>query len=165
MTKIPTQRSQSPLVDTNNNTCWLHRKGFRWMYMGLVAGTFLFLKAFVIADAGLCSTVVLQLHAVVTFVLLHWVQGDAGDNSRPSVKRDQLYGQTFWEQIDEGYFGTPTRRFLQVAPIVLFFLSLLFNTFRDDMITLFFNTAATLLCIIPKFETLVGVRIFGINKH
>ncbi len=143
--------------DTNPNTQWIHRRGFKRFYAFLVAAIFFLLKMLGLPTPA-SVTGMLVIHALVTFFLLHWIRGvpEGGALS------EELAHMTFWEMLDHGYLFTPTRRYLSVAPVLLFFVSVALT--RDDINLLIVNSLATALVIIPKHEALFGVRLFGINK-
>ena len=66
-----------------------------------------------------CSQVTLQAHNGISFWFLHWIK------STPWISCDQGTSRrlTCWEQIDHGLQYTPTRMFLLIIPILLFFLT------------------------------------------
>lgn len=144
--------------DTNPNTAWVHHSGFKSMYVFLVVAAWLFLRMTVTSDLALCWTAILQCHAIITFILFHWIKGapEGGDDLNERVGL-----LTFWEQIDEGYFGTPTRRFLSGVPIVLFLVTAFYT--GENTVFLLWNCASTFFCVVPKHEGLFGVRLFGLN--
>lgn len=172
--RMATPRSQSPAAsptasrrrnftsDLSVHTSWAQSRGFRYIYVFFLLGGWLFLRTFFSADNGFCLTALLTIHNLVSFVFFHWIKGapEAGN----MLSEEQLSQQTFWEQLEQGLLGTPTRRFLSVVPIALFFITIAFNVYHDDLFTLSLNTASTLLVLVPKMEALFGVRLFGINK-
>jgi hypothetical protein len=165
-------RAQSPTFTRNRrggapndlsvHTSWAQSRGFRYIYIFFLLGGWLFLRTFISADNGFCLTALLTIHNIGTFVFFHWIKGapEAGN----MLSDEHIYKETFWEQLEQGLLGTPTRRFLSVTPIALFFITIAFNVYHDDLFTLGLNTATTLLVLVPKMEALFGVRLFGINK-
>lgn len=147
---------QTEVVDSNPNTAWIHNRAFPWAYAFLVASTFAIARTLV--PTPLAATLVLQCHAIATFILLHWVKG-APDGG---ALQEHIAHLTFWEQIDDGFVGTPDRKFLTIVPVVLYFSALLAN--RDALVPLALNTLSTIVVLIPKHESLFGVRIAGVNK-
>ena len=154
------QARSSSRTDTNPNTQWIHHPGFRVCYIFLLFAAWLTVRLFD-TDHGICLSIVLQAHAIFTFVAIHWIKGAPQQGA--GQWNDRVENLTFWEQIDEGYYGTPTRRFLSIVPIVLFFTTLVFT--GENMTLLIMNFLATCLLIIPKLEALFGVRIFGVNSE
>lgn len=144
--------------DINPNTAWIHRRGFKRFYVFLIVGIFFVLNALG-TSKSLNATITLQLHAMMSFLLLHWNKGvpDGG-----LLQEDDAH-KTFWEQLDGDYLYTPTRKFLMAVPIFLFFASVALT--GNDLVPLVLNAAATLfLTVVPKHGALFGVRLFGINK-
>lgn len=154
-------RGRNP-SDLNVHTSWAQSRGFRYIYIFFLLGGWLFLRTFFSSDNGHCLTALLTIHNVGTFIFFHWIKGtpEAGN----FLSDEQVAVQTFWEQLEQGYFGTPTRRFLSAVPIAMFFITIAFNSSHDGLVTLSINAASTLLVVIPKLEALFGVRLFGINK-
>jgi len=152
----------SPAVcDTNPNTSWVHRRGFRSIYVFFVFAALAFIRMSVSTSMANCWTVIVFAHSLLSFIFLHWIKGVPGNVVAMPV--DENTAQlTFWEQIDDGYLGTPTRRFLAAAPIVLFLLTLVST--GDNMKLVGLNAAATLAVLVPKHESLFGVRLFGWNS-
>lgn len=130
------------------------------MYLFLILGAWLTMRLFV-KNHAVAVSVVLQVHALFTFFIMHWVKGAPRDGPEISEKFENL---TFWEQIDNGELGTPDRRFLSVVPVLLFFVSVLFIDEEHNAL-LFANLVATLFVVIPKFHALFGVRLFGVNRE
>jgi hypothetical protein len=144
-------------ADPNPNTAWLHHRAMRYVYLYLLVATWVFFRMFMPSSA-LCLTMTVQAHAIATFFLFHWVKGTLGGGA---LNADYAH-QTFWEQIDSGFYGTPARRFLVLVPIVLFFVALVAN--GEDLTALALNFLSTMLILVPKHESLTDVRFFGINK-
>jgi hypothetical protein len=144
------------VIDVNPNTSWLHQPALPYAYAVLLMAFWMLFHVFF--DSALSSTVLVQVHAYSTFIFVHWIKGAP----EGGLIQEQVAHMTFWEQIDDGYLGTPARRILILAPIVLYFIAVYSN--GANMMALLFNTAATLLVLIPKHEGLFGVRLFGVNK-
>mmetsp|Transcript_21340 Transcript_21340/g.34305 ORF Transcript_21340/g.34305 Transcript_21340/m.34305 type:complete len:195 (+) Transcript_21340:61-645(+) len=154
--QVPLRRTQSfPNLAVN----FADSKAF-WLYYLLIIflswfSVFVFSPLFNLWPA---MTMVNIGHAAVTFYLMHWRRGtpletfDQGKNDR----------YTFWEMLDEGAQYTPTRKFFQIVPMVLFLLACYDCEWRKRYY--FSNSAALFLSVFPKFEFMMGVRIFGINK-
>eukprot|EP00744_Colponema_vietnamica_P008933 GILI01012724.1.p1 GENE.GILI01012724.1~~GILI01012724.1.p1 ORF type:complete len:164 (-),score=32.74 GILI01012724.1:43-534(-) len=152
-------RSRFPAPgDLNNFTSWAQRKGFRYMYVFFVFLIYLVARIFV-SDNGTSWSATLVIHNLITFVFFHWIKGTP---EASMLMEDKVVTQTFWEQLEDGYLGTPTRRFLAFVPIVLFTIALM-ASHPATLTTLVVNTGTTLAVLLPKTEFLFGVRIFGIN--
>ena len=110
---------QREICDINLHTSYMHRAGFKALYVFLMLGGLLFLRTFCLDSVGRSCSLLLQIHAVVTFVLLHWTKGMP--QSTVLMVEEKIEVQTVWEQIDDGFVGTPTRLFLASVPILVFF--------------------------------------------
>ena len=148
--------SEPDVVDANLNTSWLHQPALPYAYATLLAAFWFLFR--VVLGAGNASTALVVVHAVATFIFVHWIKGVP----EGGVIQEQVAHLTFWEQIDDGYFGTPARRILILAPISLYFVALYHN--GENMPALVVNSIATIIILIPKHEALFGVRLFGVNK-
>ena len=88
---------------------------------------------------------------------MHWRKGtmDAFDGGRND-------DHTFWEMLNEGAQYTPSRKFFQIVPIILFIMACYECEWKKRYY--FANLVGLLLGIVPKFEFMMGLRLFGINK-
>lgn len=145
--------------DINNYTSWAQRAGFRYIYVASILALWLVARTFISAHNGHCWSAVLNMHNVITFIFFHWIKGTPEANM---LMEDKVVTQTFWEQLEDGYLGTPTRRFLAFVPIVLFSIAL-YTNHPAGLAMLVLNTSSTLAVLLPKTEFLFGVRLFGIN--
>jgi hypothetical protein len=157
-----TPPSRDLVVDTSRLTGFVHRTGFRVMYALLLVLSFFALRAIIPwqHDAAVVLTILLQAHALITFILLHWLRG--APESTTDGDGEDVAHLTFWEQMDERYYGTPSRRFFTLVPILLFFFTLIFTA--ENVRLLLMNALSTAVIVVAKHETLFGVRIFGINR-
>ena len=132
------------------------------MYIGLLVGAWMTLRTvFFGLRTSVIWTIVVQVHAVISFFLIHWIRGSP--EAQAGMLGEDVAHLTFWEQIDGGrFFGTPTRRLFVLVPIVLFFLALIWT--QDDLLMLGLNSASTIVLIAAKSESLFGARLFGLNK-
>jgi hypothetical protein len=154
--------SPTRIRDTSVHTQWVSRPGFKILYVSLIALFWAGLHTFgIVSSAGYAWCILLHTHTAVTFLLLHWIKGapEAGP-----LEDEELLRRTFWEQIDDGFIGTPARRFLCAMPIIIFFVTLLLNVEHDSMLLLAANALSTLVVLVPKHEALYDVRLFGINR-
>lgn len=156
-------RNRKPHIeDPSTHSSFVSKSGFRVMYIVLLLAAWALLHTVHFVDnAGTAWCWILRGHAVVTFILFHWIKGAPETGI---LEEEKLQSQTFWEQIDAGYVGTPSRRFLVAMPVAIFFIALFFNVHHDDLWTLSINALLTLIVVAAKHESLFGVRIFGINK-
>ena len=144
--------------ETNQAVSWVHHAGFRWIYVFMVCMAWLFTRmVFTSNNVKVWMTVVFS-HSIISFVLLHWIRG----TPEGGTLAENVAHLTFWEQVDDGYYGTPTRRFLLLLPVLLFFFATYVS--GDDLTALAFNGLCTLCVIIPKHHWLFNVRLFGIHK-
>ena len=143
--------------NVNKNVNWLNGPGIWTWYLGLIAVAWLVATALT-DDAGLAWTYVHIVHGVVTYYLLHWTKGS------PCQEDQGKYdGLTFWEQIDNGTYGTKNRKLLTAVPLVLFCLATHGTDFRRQPLGV--NLVIVLVLIIAKLPSMYRVRIFGINKY
>ncbi|CUG92606.1 transmembrane protein, putative [Bodo saltans] len=158
----PRNTRTSRITDTSPHTSFVDRAGFKIMYVTVLVALWALLHAsHAVTNAGEAWNWVLRIHAVVSYVFFHWIKGAPETGM---LEDEKLQLMTFWEQIDEGYFGTPSRRFLTFVPFGVFFVTLMLNVQHDDLSTLVVNALFTLVCLVPKLESFFKVRIFGINK-
>ena len=144
-------------VNINKNVNWLNNPGmWTWYISIIVAGWLIF--AGLTDDAGLAWTYVHLLHGVITYYLLHWTKGSPCHEEQG--KYDSL---TFWEQIDNGRYGTRNRKFLTLVPVLLFSLATHGTDFQRQPLGL--NLIVVLVLLVAKLPALHKVRIFGINKY
>lgn len=151
------------ITDCSPHTSFVDRAGFKIMYVTVIISMWAFLHAtHAVRNAGEAWNWILRSHAVFTYIFFHWIKGAPETGM---LEDEKLQLMTFWEQIDGGYFGTPSRRFLTFVPFGVFFVTLVFNVQHDDVGTLLINAAFTLVCLVPKLESFFKVRLFGINKE
>ncbi|CAM4762456.1 unnamed protein product [Rotaria magnacalcarata] len=104
-------------------------------------------------------TLTTTIHNVCSFYLFHLIKGAPWETSDQGLARRF----TFWEQIDNGVQWTGTRKFLQIVPIVLFFIASFYTKY--DKTHFMINMVTMLLAVIPKFPIFFGVRLFNINRY
>ena len=95
-------------------------------------------------------------HNAVSFCFLHWTK------STPWLSCDQgsVRSLTHWEQLDHGLQYTPTRKFLTIIPILLFFLASFYTNYEKVHFILNFISLGFVL--IPKHPSFHKVRLFPI---
>lgn len=158
-------RSQSDFVETSRTNDFVYRKGFWVVYLALILLAWITLRLlFPFWDASIIWTITLQSHAIISWILLHWLRGaPGGAPSGQSLTDEDVAHLVFWEQLDGGkFYGTKTRRGFIFIPILLFFLSLIWT--QENLAMLACNAASTFWLLISKLESARGVRLFGLNK-
>ena len=145
--------------ETNKTVSWVHFAGFRWIYCFSILMAWWVVRMFITADAARVWMIVLASHTALTFVLFHWIRGQP----EGGLQGESVAHLTFWEQIDGGVYGTPTRKFLIIVPVLLFFIA----TYNggDNLNALAFNGLCTAVAVVPKHVGFHNVRLFGINKQ
>merc|ERR1712146_762425 len=121
--------------------------GFWTLYIAILV-TARLLLSLVFADVAIIWTVLHTLHALLTFVLLHWVQGRPF-TSKYSSSQGELDRRTFWEQLDGGIQFTPTRKFFFAVATVLSGITLIAVLSAPASIWAV-NALATVLALLPK---------------
>lgn len=147
---------------SNPNANYMNGRGF-WLFYVLIIVHFhltlltLPLPSFTIPWVW---TVTNLVHNIITFFVLHWTKSVPwlSPTDQGSFRR-----LTHWEQLDHGIQYTPTRTFLTIIPILLFFLTSFYTQYDFTHFALNFVSLAFVL--IPKHHALHKVRLFGINKY
>jgi len=145
--------------EPNPNTSWLGGRGMWVTYIVFIVATHFFLISIPFLSIPLAWTLTNLMHNVCNFLLLHILKG------APWEPQDQGAARrlTHWEQIDYGIQFTKTRKFLMIAPIILFILASFYT--RYDGRHFIVNFTSMLIVMIPKLPQFHCVRIFGINKY
>lgn len=156
---MPHRRTPSEVV-INKNVNWVGPAFWAW-YVGIIVLSWLGISA-LLGDAGLAWTYVHLLHGIITYYMFHWMKGtpfedeDQGDHG-------QYASLTFWEQLDNGTYGTHKRKLFTLVPAVLFLLATNGTDFRKQPLGL--NLVVVCVLVIAKLPALHKVRFFGINKY
>lgn len=145
----------------NPNANYMNGRGF-WLYYVLLIVLFHIILLSVPLDFFTIPwvwTVTNLAHNAVSFWFLHWTK------STPWLTCDQgtVRRLTHWEQIDHGLQYTPTRMFLTIIPVLLYFLTSFYTKY--DPLHFILNTISLAFVLIPKHHTFHKVRLFGINKY
>lgn len=151
--------SSSEAAVTHPNREYLNFRGAWTVYCLIVGAIHLFFLSLEFLSTEWSWTLTVVAHSVITFFVFHVTKGVPWLTVFDETDSDK----TVWEQLDDGLQLTPTRKFLIVVPIVLFFLDT-FYTHHDNTHFLI-NVAALLGCLLPKLEIFFGVRLFNINKY
>eukprot|EP01086_Lenisia_limosa_P015303 TRINITY_DN4825_c0_g1_i2.p1 TRINITY_DN4825_c0_g1~~TRINITY_DN4825_c0_g1_i2.p1 ORF type:complete len:122 (+),score=16.20 TRINITY_DN4825_c0_g1_i2:69-434(+) len=100
----------------NNN--WLRSRFFIPFYILLILGLRYVVTIFSIflptITIEIGWTVTNVLHNVVSFFLLHWMQGTPFE-----VAQGRYYDKTVWEQLDNGAAFTKPKRIMTAIPVFL----------------------------------------------
>ncbi|GAM22696.1 hypothetical protein SAMD00019534_058710, partial [Acytostelium subglobosum LB1] len=143
----------------NRNESWMHSHSFWVVYILAVLLLKLFIQI-ISPSFNYGWLTVTIIHAVITYVGLHWQKGLPFFFPSHQGKYTRL---TLWEQIDKGQQYTPTRKFFTMVPICLFMLTL--NANGVSGAPFYLNALASFVVVLAKMPTLDRVRIFGINKY
>ncbi len=144
-------------ANINKNVNWLGSRGIWAWYISLVVLLWLVITALT-DDAGLSWSYTHLVHGVITYYLLHWTKGS------PCVEDQGRYNKlTFWEQMDNETYGTNTRKFFTVMPLILFSLATHGTDFRKQPLGL--NLAVVAVLLIAKLPSMHKVRILGIGRY
>eukprot|EP00042_Codosiga_hollandica_P054386 m.735229 g.735229 ORF g.735229 m.735229 type:complete len:156 (+) comp58890_c0_seq1:1927-2394(+) len=142
------------------NAAWVHARGMWLAYLTTVVLAHLLLLSIPVLSTEAVWTLTNVLHAVVTFVVFHWVKGSPTETFDDGATASQ----THWEQIcdPEGAYST-TRRFLIAFPIVLFIVTTMYTHHEEHSFII--NLLFMSLAVVPKMPLFEGVRLFNINKY
>mmetsp|Transcript_39288 Transcript_39288/g.96119 ORF Transcript_39288/g.96119 Transcript_39288/m.96119 type:complete len:158 (-) Transcript_39288:773-1246(-) len=101
-------------------------------------------------------------HCLVTFFAFHWVKGIPFPTYYSMVPQnaDQY---TFWEQIDQRWQNTPSRKFCRVIVVALYAVAMQSTPWEKTGWQLA-NFIAFVVAFVAKMPAMDTVRIFGINK-
>lgn len=158
----PTVQDAERTVLPNPNQAWIHDRGFPIWYVLVGAVVHVVFLSTPFLTTAWAWTLTNVAHTVVTFFLFHWLKGSPID----SLDEGESALKTQWEQImpeesdDEYSF---CRKFLIVAPVVYFFLTVHYT--QHDPLHFTINLVASLLVMVAKHPSFENVRLFGVNKY
>ncbi|XP_035688757.1 ORM1-like protein 3 isoform X1 [Branchiostoma floridae] len=144
----------------NPNAVWLNSRGIWLSYVIAVTILHLVLLSIPFLNVAQAWTLTNVVHNIGNYIFLHMLKGTPWETNWDQGKSRLL---THWEQIDFGEQFTTTRKFLFLAPVILFILASFYTKY--DPLHFIINLSTMLLVLIPKLPQLHGVRIFGINKY
>eukprot|EP00762_Andalucia_godoyi_P004157 ANDGO_06275.mRNA.1 Uncharacterized protein C119.09c len=147
-------------LDLNPNCAWIHSKVFWTMYVFLIFASRAMLAS-VNAPPGHAWTIVVFSHAAVTFVLFHWLKGNPLDDWTGA--QGKFHKLTWWEQLQYGRVYTPTKKFLTLIPVALFFCAA-YHLHENDVFLLVLNAIVSFILVLAKLPAMHKVRIMDINK-
>merc|ERR550534_231061 len=134
----------------NANETWLDYKGAWCTYALVITIGHLFLLSLPFFTTATVWTVTTVVHNVAMYFFLHHVKGAPFETYDEGKSRRM----THWEQIDAGELDTGTRKFLTLAPILLF----IFASYYSDYNHLHFviNFLSLMLGVLPKVSQTYG---------
>mmetsp|Transcript_11047 Transcript_11047/g.33017 ORF Transcript_11047/g.33017 Transcript_11047/m.33017 type:complete len:162 (+) Transcript_11047:120-605(+) len=145
----------------NPNAMWIANPGFVIWYIGVFVITHLALLSLPFLSTPWAWTLTNLAHAGVTFYLFHWIKGSPVETIEDAAKLTQ------WEQMtsvdDDASPDGWSKKFLQLFPIIPFFLSIQYS--HHNHLHFVLNLAGLLLSIIPKIPGVEGTRLFGLNRY
>jgi hypothetical protein len=141
----------------NKNVNWL---SMSWTKPSYVLFIYLFNSLLVMSNffpIKDCWTVTNIVHAVITFLLFHWIKG-----SPDAMSQGAYNGLTLYEQMEAGVPWTATKKFLMLVPTAMLLLACNSTDYEPTHVVV--NCGIFLLLIIPKIPDMHRVRILGINS-
>ncbi|KAL4222466.1 ORM1-like protein 3 [Mactra antiquata] len=142
----------------NPTSYYFNQRGIWLTYVLVIFLAHLFILSMPFFTTAIAWTLTNVLHDIAMFVILHVTRGtpymldDAGTARK----------ETQWEQLDQGKQFTPTKKFLTIVPIVLFFLASFYTKY--DKVHFVINASFCALSVIAKIPWFHGKRFFEINK-
>lgn len=159
MSHLVNERTRAHSTIDNANENWLDMKG-AWISYALVVTFFhLVLLSMPFFDTATVWTLTNVFHNLANYLMLHHLKGAPFE----TYDQGQSRRLTHWEQIDKGEMFTATRKFLTLAPIIVFVLASHYSKY--DYTHFVINFLALTLALIPKFPEFYKFRLFGINKY
>lgn len=136
----------------NLNANWVHSKGAWIIHIVII----LILKLFFDLVPGLSNEISWSLtnatYVIGSYIMFHYVKGTPFDFN--SGAYDNL---TMWEQLDEGDFYTPSKKFLVGVPIWLFLCSTHYSHY--DLKLFIINLLICAVGVVPKLPIFDRLRI------
>ncbi|XP_037031632.1 ORM1-like protein [Bradysia coprophila] len=145
--------------EANPNTSWLDSRGFWLAYILGMVFIHLVILSIPFVDIPFAWTITNVAHNLAHLYFLHGIKGAPWLSTNTSSERRY----THWEQINYGQQFTETRKFLTIAPIVIFLLACIYT--KNDVSHFTVNFLSLMVVLIPKLPQFHGVRLFGINKY
>ncbi|XP_069762483.1 ORM1-like protein 2 [Narcine bancroftii] len=145
--------------EVNPNTRIMNSRGIWLAYLILIGILHVALLSIPFFSIPLVWTLTHIIHNTAMYWFLHTVKGTPFET--PDQGKARLL--THWEQMDYGIQFTSSRKFLTIAPIILYMLASFYTKY--NVVHFLVNTTSLLTALIPKLPQLHGVRLFGINKY
>lgn len=141
---------------------WLNAPAAWGVYVGMVCSVRVLLGLAPFMQDFQAWTIVNILHAIITFVIFHWIKGNPFPTywalSPPSNDN-----RTWWEQLDARWQHTPSRKFC-TAVVILLYVCAVRSTPPSLPMYHVANFAAFAVVFIAKLPAMDSVRILGINR-
>lgn len=139
-------------TEPNLNADWVHSKGAWVIHIVII----LFLKMFYNLVPGISNEISWSLtnatYVIGSYIMFHLVKGIPFEFN--SGAYDNL---TMWEQMDEGDFYTPTKKFLVGVPIFLFLCTTHYSHY--DLQLFIVNLIICAVGVVPKLPIFDRLRI------
>jgi hypothetical protein len=145
--------------DPNPNSTYFSSRGMWVTYVLVVAFIHYVFLSLPFLSVAMAWTLTNVIHNSLMFIILHIEKGTPFETADQAKFRYR----TVWEQLDYGIQFSPSRKFLTVVPIVLFFFASFYTKYNTYHFVV--NSVSLLSVLIPKLPQLDGVRLFGINKY
>lgn len=141
---------------------WLNAPAAWAFYTSLILGVRFLVGLFPGAADYHAWTFVNVTHAVITFYIFHWLKGNPFPTywalCTPSNDK-----RTWWEQLDNRWQHTPSRKFCTAIVVVLYLLSV--RATPPQLVALHLvNFVAFVVLFVAKLPVMDSVRILGINR-
>ena len=78
------------------------------------------------------------------------------------VDQDEYADHTWYEQLEDGRPWTNTKKFLFLAPTILFLVTE--YNLGWESVTLPYNFIVLVIVLVPKFPEMHGKRLLGVNR-
>lgn len=141
---------------------WLNAPAAWAFYIGVIGLVRFLVGLFPGLDFFHAWTFVNILHAIITFFIFHWVKGNPFPTywalCTPSNDK-----RTWWEQLDNRWQNTPSRKFCTAVVVILYLLAAR-STPPHFFMSHLFNFIAFVIVFIAKLPAMDSVRILGINR-
>jgi hypothetical protein len=145
--------------DPNPNSTYFNSKGMWVTYVIVVVFIHYIFLTLPFLSVAMAWTLTNVMHNMLMFIILHIEKGTPFE----TADQGKFRYRTVWEQLDYGVQFSSSRKFLTVAPIVLFFLASFYTKY--DQYHFIVNAVSLLAVLIPKLPQFDGVRLFGINAY
>ena len=144
----------------NPNTNWITGKGVFLTYTILILIFQIAISSNIVTkESKLSWTVTNVSHMVITFIGMHWVKG-----SPNHYGQGELNGMTWYEQLrnNEDAYNDLVRNGLRCVPTCITYLAVHYGEYDRTLIVI--NGLCMAICLVAKMDSLLGVRVLGINR-
>jgi len=158
-TNSPFTHGRPSFNSANPNSAWLYTKGFIIWYLFILVAIHVSLLVLPFDLGHWKWTATSGVHAVLTFMLFHWIKG----TPFPTIDSENQT-QTQWEQLDDEEDGYAyNRKMVNLIPVVLFILCV--HKTSHDPTHFLINFIFAGICLVPKMVRLQNIRILNFNKY